>query len=637
MLGALHMKKINMLVRMSILGIVLCLVSLGVSWYTQINILIPISFITLFVFIGLGFVIRRLRKSKAEFKKMYNQLQESENRFRSAFDYAAVGMALLSPRGRYLKVNRTLCEILGYSENELLAMSIRHMVHPDDFSKEFPQIRSMIRGDTTSYQAVQRYFHKNGEVIWIMSSVSLVRNIANKPVYLIAQFQNISAEKTSEDKLRHMAYHDPLTELANRNRLEQYLNELITEARRSTDSFSLIALDLDYFKKINDTLGHDAGDSLLGVVAERLKNTVRGMDMVARVGGDEFVIVISGIVKAEIIAQIAQKILNSLIKPMMLKGREIYITTSIGISLYPHDGQDIETLMKNADLALYRVKESGRNNFQFCTPDITKKAQEKSDRQNALSHALVKDEFLLYYQPSIDTRTKTINSVEALLRWQSKEYGLVTPESIISIAEETGLIVPLSEWVLRAACKQVKKWQAHGSPSLKLAINLSARQFKNIDFIENILHTLRETEFAPHNLILEITESLIMQDPEKTIKTLAKLKEAGICIVIDDFGTGFSSFSYLSNYSVDKIKIDKTFVQDLTVNQTTVSIVSAMIAMANKLGIKAIAEGVETKEQYDILVREGCNEIQGYYISKPLTVQIMESFLATKTIVIPGR
>lgn len=441
----------------------------------------------------------------------------------------------------------------------------------------------------------------------------------------------------SEDQLHHMAYHDPLTGLFNRNGMEQYLNELFQNHKKTANGFAMIILDLDYFKNINDSLGHEVGDTLLKIIAERLRNTVRVDDMVSRIGGDEFVIIVSETKNVETVAHIAQKILNTILKVIPIKGRELYITTSIGISIHPYDGEKIEKLINNADMALYRAKESGRNNYQFCTPDLTQKAQQKTERQNAMSHGLLKEEFLLYYLPSMNLTTQSIVSVEALLRWQSKEYGLVTPDSIISIAEESGLIVPLSEWIVRTACKQVKLWKNNGHSELTLSINVSPRQFKDTNFVDNILRAIRETDFPKEALILEIKEGLIMNDPANATSVLTTLKQAGMKIVIDDFGTGFSSFSYLSNDAVDKIKIDKSFIDDIARSPNDAAIVSAMILMAKKLGITAVAEGVETKEQYDILKAEGCDEIQGYYLAKPLPSELMESFLSSAVVKLPVR
>lgn len=623
------MQKINIV---RIASILYALIGAGalIGWFLHVPQLMHIFTVIIIVATAILVLLTIAVHYEQAFAHINSQLHESENRFRLAFDNAAIGVALLSPDGTFIKVNHALCQIAGYSENELLNMTIRKLVYPDDFKKEFPQIKKILNGETKTYQAAQRCFNKKGEIVWVMASVSLVRNDDNEPVYFIAQFQDINTERKSEERLRHMAYHDSLTGLANRNRLEQHLNELIVISEQQHETFAIIILDLDYFKNINDSLGHDAGDELLQVVAERIKNTVRSKDVVARVGGDEFVIVIRDAKKAEIIAQIAQKILYNLFKPIVIKSRELYVTTSIGVSVFPYDGKDMETLMKNADLALYRAKEKGRNNFQFCTSDMTKKAREKIERKNALNHALIKDEFLLHYQPAIDVKTKEIVSVEALLRWQSKDYGFVAPDSIISTAEETGLIVPLSDWILRTACKQVKEWHETENPNLTLSINLSPRQFKDVSFIKNILSILSATEFPADKLVIEITESLIMHDPDNTMKTISLLKSSGIAIAIDDFGTGFSSFTYLTNYSVDKIKIDKSFTQKITSDTSHIAVISAMIAMANKLKIKAVAEGVETMEQYNILEKEGCDEMQGYYISKPLPIDLMETVLKNK-------
>lgn len=456
-------------------------------------------------------------------------------------------------------------------------------------------------------------------------------------VFLILDFhsrwQTNKAIQEHEKRLLHMAYHDTLTGLANRNKLEQATSQILNLANRKHTGFALIFLDLDHFKNINDTLGHDAGDFLLQIVAGRLKNTIRNSDIVARLGGDEFVIMIVEVQSIEAAAKVAQKILDCFLQPIVIKEYELYITTSMGISFYPHDGENIQTLMKNADLALYRAKEHGRNNYQFCTPEMTAKARDKMMRQNALAHALMKHEFILHYQPTMDLKSHKLTGLEALLRWQSKEYGLVTAQEIIFIAEETGLIVPLSEWILRTACKQVKLWQDNYLVPFTLAVNLSLRQFKQSNFVEGMLRILHETGFNAKNLEIEITENLIMQDLEGILPSLLKLKSYGIQIAIDDFGTGHSSLGYLKRFSVDKIKIDRTFIQD-TSEAANASLVSAIIAMANKLNIKTIAEGVETKEQYQFLLKEHCSEMQGYYLSPPAEVKeiskILEDFTSAE-------
>lgn len=435
-----------------------------------------------------------------------------------------------------------------------------------------------------------------------------------------------------DGKLHHMAFHDPLTGVGNRNKLERHLNEILATSYRKHESFAIIILDLDHFKNINDSIGHDAGDSLLQIIAERLQNAVRSTDMVARLGGDEFMIVITDVKDSDAVAEIAQKVLNNVTKKINIQGHELYTTTSIGICMYPHDGQDTQTLIKNSDLALYRAKEVGRNNFQFFTPEMTHKAQERMMRQTALNHALIKEEFLLYYQPTFDVISKSVKNIEALLRWESKEYGFVTPDSIIGLAEESGLIVPLGDWVLRTACKQLKEWHDAGFPGISLSVNFSARQFKQADFTDKIKKALKEAQVSPQSLVLEITEGLIMQDPVNARIILAHLREIGVKTVIDNFGMGYSSFNSLKDFPVDKIKIDKAFIRNITTDTSSVALISAMIAMANKLKIKIIVEGVETKEQYDLLLNEGCTEFQGFYIAKPMSAKNMLEFLQKKKV-----
>lgn len=580
-------------------------------------------------------LIRKIIQSDKKITETNINLKDSEGRFRSAFDLAAVGMALISPQNQFLKVNQALCDIVGYSETELLLMNINDIVHTEDLKTNEKFMQKMLGGEVKTAQSAQRYLRKSGEIIWVSINLSVVENEQQKPLYFIAQLQNITNEKKSEEQLRHLAYHDGLTDLLNRNRLEAKLEEILALAKRHDEGFAVIFLDLDRFKNINDTIGHDAGDLLLQVVAKRLKNTVRSTDLLARVGGDEFVIVLNELNKVDKIANIVDKIVKHLLQPMMIKGHEVYVTMSIGISVYPYDGNNIETLLKNADLALYRAKELGRNNYQFCTPEMTSKAQEKMLRQNALVHALAKNEFFLYYQLQVNLVTRQICGVEALLRWHNPDYSNVTIGEIIHLAEETGLIIPLNDWVLKTACEQVKTWHAAGFFPLTLSVNLSARQFKQTNFTDALLHTVEKMEFPFEQLELEITEDLIMQDPEYILNTLNILKAKGIQIAIDDFGTGYSSLDYLRRFPIDKIKIDQTFVQKINTDETSAAMIMAIIAMANKLNIKTVAEGVETKEQYDFLCQEKCTIVQGYYLSRPCdaeaTTKLLESYLSRKS------
>ena len=599
------------------------------------NHLVEIKFsILMAIIVGMGVLLLQLipliRQMIISEKKLIDanfHLKESENRFRTAFDSASIGMALILPNGRLIKVNNALCDILGYIDNELLGQEIYSFMHTEDLQKYKLSINEMLTGKQEAYQNVNRYLHKNGDIIWVSMNMSLICDNNNLPLYFIIQLQNITHEKKVVEQLKHLAYHDALTGLYNRNSLEQKMQEIISNVERHKTGFSLIFLDLDRFKNINDTIGHDAGDILLQVVAQRLKHTVRVTDLIARIGGDEFVIVLNELNQAERISNIAQKILLHLMQPIAIKGHEIYVTTSIGISVYPYDGHDVQTLLKNADLALYRAKELGRNNYQFCTLEMTVKAQEKMSRQNAIVQAMAKNEFELYYQPKLNLADKSISGVEALLRWPNSEYTNINAAEIIHLAEETGLIIALNEWVFKTACLQVKEWHKAGFLSLNLSVNLSIKQFKQANFVQNLLDMLNKTGFPPEFLELEITEGLIIQDPEYILHILHFLKSKNISIAIDDFGTGYSSLDYLSRFSIDSIKIDRKFIQTLTSDTASASVVSAIIAMSNKLGIKTIAEGVETKEQYDFLLQEKCTEVQGYYLSPPANVKTISQFL----------
>lgn len=556
-----------------------------------------------------------------------DEVQYQSGFFDSVFNYSLAGIGVLTLDGRLVKANQALCHIFGYSVDSLLEMNFFHLIHPDDFAGLQNQIQQLIDNQVKIYQSEHLCYRKDNESIWVNTTISMVNDSSGKPVYFVVQVQNITLQKKAEERLRHMAYHDPLTGLANRNKLEQFLNQILAQSRRHQESFALMFIDLDRFKNINDTIGHEAGDLLLQIIADRLKGAIRNTDLVARLGGDEFVIVVTDVHKSESVAIIAHKILESVMQAVVIKGKEIYITTSIGISLYPFDGQNMQTLMKNADLALYRAKEHGKNNYQFYTLEMTSKAHERMSLQNALAHALMKDEFYLNYQPKMELKSRKITGVEALLRWKNKEYGLVTPDEIIDLAEETGLIIPVSEWILRTACKDLKRWHQLGCTSLTVAINCSVRQFKQANLTNEVMHVLTETGVPPHALELEVTEKLIMQDPDNIIRALYALKDLGVRIAIDDFGTGYWSLNNLRRLSVDKIKIDKTFIKQVTVDETSSDIVSAIIAMVSKLGIKSVAEGVETREQYEFLAREGCTEIQGYYLTQPLPEEAMSLFL----------
>jgi diguanylate cyclase (GGDEF)-like protein/PAS domain S-box-containing protein len=432
-----------------------------------------------------------------------------------------------------------------------------------------------------------------------------------------------------QEKLNYLAYYDVLTGLPSRTLFQDRLDQALTSANRHEGRLAVLLIDLDNFKNINDSLGHNAGDQLLKQLATRLANSLREGDTVARLGGDEFVSILVNVASEEDVTVVTQRILKLSAEPFTIDDHELFVTCSIGISLYPKDGEDAETLLKNADAALYSAKDKGRNNAQFCSAEMNVKALQRLTLENDLRQALKRQEFLLHYQPRVDLCSGEITGMEALVRWQHPEQGLVPPGSFIPAAEDSGLIVPLGTWVLHTACAQNKAWQAAGLKPVCVAVNLSARQFRQQDLVELVTRILRETGLDAAYLELELTESMIMHDVEATIATLTRLKAIGVKFSIDDFGTGYSSLSYLKRFPIDFLKIDQSFVRDLTTDPDDAAITKTIISMAHDLGHKVIAEGVETEEQKSFLQLHHCDEMQGYLFSRPVPAEICEAkFLA---------
>ncbi len=435
---------------------------------------------------------------------------------------------------------------------------------------------------------------------------------------LIGTIIDITERKRAEARALHLAQYDELTGLPNRTMFHQRVGHAIAQAQRNAKALAILFIDLDDFKKINDTLGHEAGDRALRVIADRLRGCLRETDAVCRLGGDEFVVLIEELPRPESVAEVAKKILAAVVQPIPLDAGEYHLTASIGISTYPGDSEDAQGLMKNADIAMYRAKEQGRNNYQFYSTQMNVHTLERLALESDLRHALARDEFRLHYQPKVDIRSGRITGVEALLRWQQSGRALVPPAQFIPLAEETGLIVPIGEWVLKTACLQNKAWLDQGLPRLAVAVNLSARQFTHENLLEDVARTLRDTKLDPASLEFEITESMVMRNTEHAVKLLSGLKEMGIRLSIDDFGTGYSSLNYLKRFPLDTVKIDRIFIQDLPGNVDDAAITRAVIAMAHSLRLRVIAEGVETEEQLRFLRELGCDEMQGYYFSRPL-------------------
>jgi diguanylate cyclase (GGDEF)-like protein/PAS domain S-box-containing protein len=440
--------------------------------------------------------------------------------------------------------------------------------------------------------------------------------------------RDITEQKRAEEQIRHMAQHDALTELPNRMLLHDRIGQAIAQAQRNRGVLALLFIDLDRFKTVNDSLGHPVGDRLLKTVAERLVACTRGSDTIARIGGDEFVVLLSDLDQPEDARYVSQKVLDALSEPVTINGHELKVTPSVGICAYPHDGEDVETLMRNADTAMYHAKQMGRNNYQFFTQAMNDAAQERLLLENDLRHAVERGEFLLHFQPMLDLKTGVIVGLEALVRWRHPTRSMVPPAEFVPAAEETGLIGPIGEWVLTHACTQVRAWHDAGYPHLHVSVNCSAQQFQRGGFVDTVRRILRETGLPAPCLELEITESVIIQHSQEVMGRFQALEDMGVRISIDDFGTGYSSLSYLKRIAVHQLKIDQSFVRDIHSDPDDAAIVSAIIAIAHSLGLEVVAEGVETPEQLAFLRALGCDSAQGYYFSRPVPPEEFAELLA---------
>lgn len=425
----------------------------------------------------------------------------------------------------------------------------------------------------------------------------------------------------AKDQLDHLAHHDVLTDLPNRMLLQDRLGQAVGLARRQGRQLAVMFLDLDRFKHINDSLGHAVGDQLLQSVAQRLVSCVRHSDTISRQGGDEFVLLLPYIEHADDAALSAQKILAALAPPHRIDRHDLHISVSIGISIYPDDGQDAETLIKSADTAMYHAKENGRNNYKFFEQSMNARAVQRQSIEAGLRRALERQEFVLHYQPKINLHSGTIAGVEALIRWRHPQRGLLPPAQFVPIAEDCGLILPIGRWVLREACRQARAWQDAGLPPITIAVNTSALEFHDKDFLENIRATLEATRLEPHFLELELTESVLMRDAESTDSMLHALADFGVKLTVDDFGTGYSSLSYLRQFPIDTLKIDQSFINQMTSNPDDAAIVTAVISMGKSLKQRVLAEGVETPEQYAFLLAQQCDEGQGSYFGRPVPAE----------------
>ncbi len=562
----------------------------------------------------------------SEREQIEQALRESEERYRAVVRQISEGIILVDPLTKeILEANSAYCSLLGYSSEEILRLKIYDLVAVD------PEITdSIIRQvfkDRLDLIQESIHRHKDGSLFDVEVSISMVC-YSTKEVICYA-VRDITERKRSEEMLRYQACHDLLTDLGNRNLFNEQLYKAIANAQRYHHNCAIMFLDLDRFKNINDTLGHDIGDKLLQSLAQRLKSCLRSGDTLARWGGDEFTLLLSEIFEPNDAATVAEKILTTLKQPFQILNYQLYLNLSIGIAIYPQDGETPETLLRNADIALYRIKEQGGGNYQYFNPHINPhhKREELLILENSLHKALEKQQFFLYYQPQINIKTGKVTAMEALIRWQHPKLGRISPETFIPLAEENGLIIPIGEWVLYSACRQNKIWQSAGLHPIKIAVNLSARQFNQHNLPHMVGKVLEETGLEPKYLELEITETSIIQNPDFACQILDDLTNLGVDISMDDFGTGYSSLGYLKKFPFHKIKIDQSFVRDLKNNPQDLAIIAAVVTLGSGFKLQVVAEGVETKQQLELLQSLQSEQMQGYFFSPPLNVEDATRFL----------
>jgi len=544
----------------------------------------------------------------------------------NALDNMVEGAVITDPDWRIVAVNRAFTRISGYSAAEVLGKTPPQLGSGGHNAALYREVARVLP-TAGAWQGEIWHRRKNGERYPALVAVSAVRDDAGRITHYVAIFNDMSRHRDTEARLEFLSYHDALTRLANRALLLERGREAVQRARRRRGIAGLLLLDLDQFKTVNDSLGHDAGDALLKQVAERLLAAVRESDTVARVGGDEFAVLLDELDDNQDAGVVAQKVIEVLSRPFEQDGGQLFTSASVGISCYPHDGGDMEALLKHADAALYRAKELGRNTYQYASPEINAAAAKTLSVAGELRRALERDELVLHFQPCVELAGGRVIGAEALVRWQHPERGLVGPGEFIPIAEQTGLIGNIGEWVLRAACAQARAWEREGLRPLRMAVNLSPRQFRDSALVDRIARILAETGLDPARLDLEITEGMLMEDPDRTARMLAQLHALGPTVAIDDFGTGYSSLNYLKQFVVDYLKIDQSFVSGLPGDPEDLQITRAIIGIAQSLGIRLVAEGIETDEQAALLREAGCTEGQGFLYAPALPADSFTALL----------
>ncbi|MFD1736717.1 EAL domain-containing protein [Bacillus salitolerans] len=572
-------------------------------------------------------MIHNLDVTRTELLQKELMLKSQKEFLQYVIDKSPSAIYIMDWEGKFTFVNEAYANILGTTSQDLVGKKELYFnPNRDDVEKYLEINRQVMETREEIFIPDALMMDSQGNERWMqVSKTPIIENGECKHTLCFAT--DITDRIKNEEKIRYHAFHDSLTNLPNRSKFKMCLEEEIDLCLQDDTKLAVLFMDLDRFKYVNDTFGHSMGDKLLQAVSERLQNCLNERDIISRLGGDEFTVILPCIDQKEQVTSIASKLIHALAQPYQIDQLTFATTTSIGISMFPHDGEDVETLIKHADTAMYQAKEQGKNTYRFYTEEMKSLLSNKLILESHLRNAIANEEFHLHYQPKMDTKTGKMSGMEALIRWEQKDLGMISPAKFIPIAEECGLIVPIGEWVLREACLQTKKWQDAGYHPIKVAVNLSVIQLQNNSIVESVKEIITETGIDPVWLELEITESAIMKNRRATIRTLKQLKKIGVSIAIDDFGAGYSSLHYLKRFPVDTLKIDRSFISELLTDQNDTVIVSAVIALANKLGLNVVAEGVENEDQLNYLHDLHCHEVQGFLISSPLPTKEFEKLL----------